>query len=389
MFTNLLKSSFSALTGALLFIQIYNRFILHMKHGNLKSTICYTAMITLPGGLFIFTMIYNSNHVMSGILFLFISLSIIEIRQRYRRFLLRTSLPSSSILIIDKSKKNKIFENTTNTLIVREYTPEITSWTGPAVKIAQLSDIHVDQLKNISILQSAIRYLAETKPDLIFLTGDYTDDLHYMSTLSDLIQKLAPPLGIFACMGNHDHWGDYQQIQSLLEKAGVIFPSAKGSEIKVGLYHSIHVHRLEFPYNKTWTYKPVSSTDLNIVLSHTPDNFFRIADQGADLVFSGHLHGGQWRIPWFGSVISPSTQDRLFDMGHFKTADTNMFVSAGLGHVWIPMRINCPAEILLVNLSEGSSLSDLDFSANLYSQDQPESLAVLNTAQQVCVLPSC
>jgi len=65
---------------------------------------------------------------------------------------------------------------------------------------------------------------------------------------------------------------------------------------------------------------------------------------------TGHYHGGQWRLPIFGSVIVPSLFGRLFDMGHFMVNKTHLFVNTGIGLAHPACRINCPPEIIVLEL---------------------------------------
>ena len=87
------------------------------------------------------------------------------------------------------------------------------------------------------------------------------------------------------------------------------------------------------------------------MLSHTPDNVFRLAERGASLVFSGHTHGGQIRLPGFGSVVVPSRFGGLFDEGHFQVDGTELFVSTGIGADMPILRIYCQPQILVVDLT--------------------------------------
>ena len=90
---------------------------------------------------------------------------------------------------------------------------------------------------------------------------------------------------------------------------------------------------------------------FNVLLAHNPDYFPAYAQWGADLVLSGHVHGGMVRIPWWKGVVSPSI--RLFpkyDGGKFEEGNSTMILSRGLGMHTIPVRLFNPAEIVVVEL---------------------------------------
>ncbi len=89
------------------------------------------------------------------------------------------------------------------------------------------------------------------------------------------------------------------------------------------------------------------------MLSHRPELFETYANCGADLVFSGHAHGGQFRLPFIGGLIAPN--QGLFpkyDAGLYTKGDTNMIVSRGLGNSIIPISFNSHPEIVIVTLEK-------------------------------------
>ena len=71
------------------------------------------------------------------------------------------------------------------------------------------------------------------------------------------------------------------------------------------------------------------------------------------MVFAGHYHAGQWRLPWLGAVMLPSRLGRLFDHGHFVVRGTHLFVSAGVGLTRIPLRIYCRPDFFIVDIVPG------------------------------------
>ena len=91
--------------------------------------------------------------------------------------------------------------------------------------------------------------------------------------------------------------------------------------------------------------------DYTILLSHRPELFETYVNCGVDLVFSGHAHGGQFRLPFIGGLVAPN--QGLFpqyDSGLYTKGDTNMIVSRGLGNSIIPIRFNNRPEIVLLKI---------------------------------------
>jgi predicted MPP superfamily phosphohydrolase len=95
---------------------------------------------------------------------------------------------------------------------------------------------------------------------------------------------------------------------------------------------------------------PGSDAAATLVLSHTPDNVYELAERGATVVFAGHTHGGQFRLPVLGALVVPSRYGRRFDRGHFAVEGTHLFVSAGVGSEAPALRLWCPPELVVVDL---------------------------------------
>jgi len=99
----------------------------------------------------------------------------------------------------------------------------------------------------------------------------------------------------------------------------------------------------------------------NILLSHNPDTVIHIADDNNlahfDSALCGHTHAGQLRMPLLGALASSSRYGRKFDCGHFmhrRFIDVNMLISAGIGTSAFPWRLNCPPEIMVIDLVNGA-----------------------------------
>ena len=90
----------------------------------------------------------------------------------------------------------------------------------------------------------------------------------------------------------------------------------------------------------------------SILLAHNPEHFQAYVSWGADLILSGHVHGGIIRLPFLGGVVSPAM--KLFpkyDGGLFSQGNSHMVLSRGLGTHTIPVRINNKAELVVVELT--------------------------------------
>lgn len=232
--------------------------------------------------------------------------------------------------------------------------------------IAQISDLHN---KNFGHFQDKlIAELDAIDPDIIVITGDIIDRRHYELEIAlDLVKgavKIAP---VYFVTGNHEAWSDQFEITKawLIEK-GAIFMDDRDLELKRG-DSSIKLCGVSDPDFLTTSYRQGNDVTkitkqlaawkeddgFNILLTHRPELFELYVENNLDLVFAGHAHGGQLRMPLIGGFVAPD-QGLLpkYTSGPYMKGDTSMYVSRGLGNSLIPIRINNRPEILVVTLSE-------------------------------------
>lgn len=239
------------------------------------------------------------------------------------------------------------------------------------VKIVHLSDLHEktfgEMNGNLIISCEAVR------PDYIFFTGDLIsrhENRSFFDAKLYLFEKLCKICPVYFILGNHeqDNPDNCEYICEKLKKLGVIILKneydyiCRGEDrVKVtGLlpsikcYHDRHSYRRLKPITKDYLESLIGECDrgeFNILLAHSPFAFEEYAKWGADLVFSGHCHGGIIRLPLIGGLLSP--ERRFFPKytkGTYFYDDAKMVVSAGLGK----FRINNPAEIVAVTLEKAS-----------------------------------
>jgi hypothetical protein len=167
--------------------------------------------------------------------------------------------------------------------------------------------------------------------------------------------------GIFAILGNHDHWADPEQVATTVSDAGVQMLHNGWQRLSLNGVGNLLIQGCEDPWSpEKWRSTAVQPEELVLVLSHTADNIYRLSKAGAKAVFSGHYHAGQFKLPGLGPVIIPSKYGRRFHHGHFVVNGTHLFVSAGVGAAEPPLRIYCPPDIFIV-----------DFVGNLGADETP------------------
>lgn len=233
-----------------------------------------------------------------------------------------------------------------------------------------LADLHNKRYgKNNELLLNAID---DCKPDFVLVAGDILTAKPGASLepAIEFMQKLAAKYPVYYGSGNHEHRlklypENYKDMSERYEKAlaeaGVIRLvnnhvtleeygiTIYGSEIDREFYKRFKVSKMPEDYMRSILGRCDTET-YTILLAHNPDYFPQYGAWGADLVCSGHVHGGVARVPFWGKgMISPSL--RLFpqyDGGVFSEGKSTMLLSRGLGMHTIPFRLFNPAEILLV-----------------------------------------
>jgi predicted MPP superfamily phosphohydrolase len=262
-----------------------------------------------------------------------------------------------------------------NELRVRNY--ELTFQNLPenfeGYRIVQFSDIHLGSLlKTSKLLEKVNKKVIEVKPDIILFTGDLLNNYAEETTLwiHDL-SKITKNVPAFSILGNHDY-GDYsrwtedsekqknlEEILRSQEKMGFDVLRNENTLIKKGR-DSIFIIGVEnwghapFPQyaNLEKALKNVPDSTFSILLTHDPAHWeskVKFMDE-IGLTFSGHTHGLQWGIKPAGIEFSLSYLTRKNWSGLYEYEQSKLLVSAGLGTIGIPWRIDMPADINVITL---------------------------------------
>jgi predicted MPP superfamily phosphohydrolase len=225
-------------------------------------------------------------------------------------------------------------------------------------KILQISDLHNKQFgKNQCRL---VKKIKDIDPDVIFITGDLVDSYYTQVaialSLTDQITKIAP---VYYIPGNHEaRPGLYEKIYPALTKSGVhvLFNRAeylhKGGQ-QLGIYGLADP---TFEFEKSWgdTLKEFAARGKNsfdILLTHDPSYHKKYDNAMFDLVFAGHAHGGQIRLPFIGGLFA-TTQGWFpkYTSGLYNLENSAMIVSRGLGNSRFPLRLFNFPELVVVTL---------------------------------------
>lgn len=244
-------------------------------------------------------------------------------------------------------------------LTVDEYvfsSPKIDS-AADGFTIVQISDLHNAVFgKDNSRLLDKIR--AE-QPDIIVITGDIADSSHTdLDAAVGFCRKAAKICPCYYISGNHEMWLDNEQRQYLydgISDSGVVLLQNETISPIEGISmtglgdESLHNGTLEK------LSADISPDDLHIVLAHEPQYLDEeYAPCSPDLVITGHAHGGQVRLPFIGGLVAPDQGFfPKYTSGEYKSGDTVMYVSRGLGNSVIPLRVfNYPEINVLIIKAE-------------------------------------
>lgn len=234
-------------------------------------------------------------------------------------------------------------------------------------KILQISDLHNKEFG--SKQNKILAKIEKINPDIIVVTGDLIDsnrtDIDIAMELINGAVNIAP---IYYVSGNHEAWsGSYDYLKSKLEDSGVIILDNQKVEVFndsdsidiIGLADTSFIQSDWLEYSGNTETKNLlntlteGSTNFRILLSHRPELFDIYSNSNVNLVFSGHAHGGQFRLPFIGGLIAPDQGffPKLTEGIHTNN-DTSMIISRGLGNSIIPVRIFNRPELIVVTLSK-------------------------------------
>ena len=235
------------------------------------------------------------------------------------------------------------------------------------LKIAALADLHVGSpFNHLDNLQRVVDLTTAANPDLVLLLGDYVThgvvggSYVRPEQIAAGLERLSAPLGVFAVLGNHDHWDGSRRIVDAFRSAGISFLEDEAVSLSwkecefslVGLSDF-----LEGPRRYSQALADVPKDKPVIAFTHNPDTF-PLLSSDLSLVLAGHTHGGQVDLPFIGRLIVPSQYGERFAAGHIVEGSRHLFVSSGLGTSILPVRFLVPPEVSVLTLRAGRHRGD-------------------------------
>ncbi|HEY1956279.1 MAG TPA: metallophosphoesterase [Polyangiaceae bacterium] len=219
--------------------------------------------------------------------------------------------------------------------------------------IAQISDIHIGMLVGERDIARGLDMLAETKSDLVVLTGDIVDfDPRFIPEAARIFSRLRARDGVYAIYGNHDHYTGARQVGDALRKVGidvlvndgrVIRPNDGGGFALLGV-DDLAGRRIGMGPRLDLAERAVPNGRPRILLSHQPQTVDFWAGRVA-LQLSGHTHGGQ-----FNPGFRPADFVMRYVAGRYDVGATTLWVNRGFGVVGPPARVGAPPEVTKIVL---------------------------------------
>ena len=221
-------------------------------------------------------------------------------------------------------------------------------------RITQLTDIHHSRILGIEEVRRVVSLAQQTKPDMFVLTGDYaTSYRRYIEPCAEALAALSAPEGVWAVLGNHDHYTDPELTTRALEQRHIVVLNNKNTTLRRGP-DAIQLSGID---DWTWgasdwtkAFAGLKDKAPTILLSHQPQVLDFDQTQKMSLILSGHTHGGQIIVPWLGPPARLATNDLRYAQGLFRYNDVQLYVSSGTGVIGLPVRFGVRPEIAVLRL---------------------------------------
>ncbi len=226
------------------------------------------------------------------------------------------------------------------------------------LRVAFAADWHAGPTTSDRTLEQAVTRIVEAEPDAVLLGGDFVSlRARHGRRLIPFLRRLEARHGVFAVLGNHDHYSGAGVIAEQLEEAGVTVLRNRSVALPAPHQHvsivGLDDHGAGDP-DAELAFEGVR--DVRILVMHQPSGLLDLNGDRIDLALAGHTHGGQIVLPGLPPLYLPHGRlSRRYPAGRFETERGPLLVSRGVGCTLLPVRWNAAADVLIVDLLASGS----------------------------------
>ncbi len=232
------------------------------------------------------------------------------------------------------------------------------------IRLIVLTDLHLGNYKSAFFLNRIVKKVIKLQPDIVILGGDYVDGKINSTELLFPLSKISSLFPTFAVMGNHEYNQGFfadPKFQDLSANTRTFFfennitvldnncqvVTVKNQKINIAGIIDFWTGKANF----LTAYEKCDPRQKTVLISHNPEIVLLPLEKKFDLVISGHTHGGQFRLPFWGSLAKiPTKLGQKYDRGLFNFSNLQLFISQGLGESGARARLFVPPEISVLNI---------------------------------------
>lgn len=227
---------------------------------------------------------------------------------------------------------------------------------GLPLRVAVLGDLHVGYgVMNLEVLQRVLDSVVAEHPDIILFVGDYTANVgegidHLRQSIVSMIKDVSVHAPTYVVLGNYETWTGRLEWLESFERAGVVVlenavTTAAIGDARIcvrglGDHYTDRLHWVDWP--------EACSDNVKITLTHDPAGAFVRASEG--VIFAGHTHCGQVRLPFVGALWMPTSAPRDATCGLYQDAGRTLYVTSGVGTSVFPLRLGAQSAWDMVTL---------------------------------------
>ncbi len=223
--------------------------------------------------------------------------------------------------------------------------------------LVHLSDLHINSWTTPERLAEVVEMANRQQPDLIAITGDFIDartEENQIPGITKQLSRLEAKEGVVAVLGNHDYWKDAGLVRQILGSSGVKELSNQVKVIKRGDARisicGLDDH-MEAKDDLGAVLEALPEDGCAVLLVHEPDFADTSAETGRfALQLSGHSHGGQIYLPYYGPPVTPNLA-RKYPRGLYQVGKMQLYTNTGIGMVPPLVRFNCRPEVAVMTLT--------------------------------------